>query len=135
MYQVHLTMSEISKLTTSVVIGTDCIGSCKSNCNNHAHDGLYMTSKNNLDYDKWGYIIYFLLPGSGLLMKCFNISLMYLIKNPCYPIQWSMSWEITLSDNKMSSCKTSGLELSIVVWRERWVFVLLILVELLTITV
>ena len=30
MYQVHLTMREISKLT-SVVIDTDCIGSCKSN--------------------------------------------------------------------------------------------------------
>jgi len=27
------------ELTTSVVIGTDCIGSCKSNCNNHGHDG------------------------------------------------------------------------------------------------
>ena len=29
-YQVHLTMSRF-KLTTLVVIGTDCIGSCKSN--------------------------------------------------------------------------------------------------------
>jgi len=32
LYQVHLTMNRGFELTTLVVIGTDCTGSCKSNC-------------------------------------------------------------------------------------------------------
>jgi hypothetical protein len=41
LYRVRLTMSEI-QTTTLVMIGTDCIGSCKSNYQepyDHDHDG------------------------------------------------------------------------------------------------
>jgi hypothetical protein len=42
------------ELTTLVVIGTDCVGSCKSNCNyDHDHDGILLIDKNV----KYSYVV------------------------------------------------------------------------------